>query len=117
MLLFAMANCGLPGTSGFVGEFLVILCSFKASVWYALIAATALILGASYNLWMYKRVIFGPVEKQSIALLEDVHLGEAFVLAVLAVCVLCLGLWPEPLFVTADASLQHLLEQILLTRG
>ena len=98
MMLFAMANAGLPGSSGFVGEFLVILSSFKASFWIAFIAALTLILGAAYTLWMYKRVIFGDVTKEAVAELKDINAREAFILFLLAVVVLTFGIWPAPIF-------------------
>src|SRR5579862_518961 len=94
MVLFALANSGLPGTSGFIGEFLVILASFKASFWFALIAATILILGAGYNLWLVKRVIFGPVANEKVGALEDLNPREFLVLGVLALSVILLGIWP-----------------------
>ena len=112
MMLFAMANAGLPGTSGFVGEFLVILSSFRANAWIAVIAATVLILGAAYTLWMYKRVIFGDVANEKVAGLQDVSLRETSFLLLLAVAVLLLGLWPAPLFELMDTTLNHLVEHI-----
>ena len=112
MMLFAMANAGLPGTSGFVGEFLVILSSFRANAWIAVIAATVLILGAAYTLWMYKRVIFGDVANEKVAGLQDVSLRETSFLLLLAVAVLLLGLWPAPLFELMETTLIHLVEHI-----
>ena len=112
MMLFAMANAGLPGTSGFVGEFLVILSSFRANAWIAVTAATVLILGAAYTLWMYKRVIFGDVANEKVAGLQDVSLRETSFLLLLAVAVLLLGLWPAPLFELMDTTLNHLVEHI-----
>ena len=109
MMLFAMANAGLPGTSGFVGELLVILGAFKANFWYAALAATTLVTGAAYTLWMYKRVIFGPVTKPAVAGLSDVTGRELSFLAVLGVAVLVLGLWPAPLLHVMAASVHHLL--------
>jgi NADH-quinone oxidoreductase subunit M len=85
MVLFAMANAGLPGTSGFVGEFMVIIASFKANFWYAFLAAGTLILGAAYTLWMVKRVIYGEVANDNVAALEDLNTREFIVLAILAV--------------------------------
>ena len=85
MVLFAMANAGLPGTSGFVGEFMVIIASFKANFWYAFLAATTLILGAAYTLWMVKRVIYGEVANDNVARLKDLNSREFIVLAILAV--------------------------------
>ena len=112
MVLFALANCGLPGTSGFVGEFLVILAAYKANFWYALLAATTLILGAAYTLWLVKRVIFGPIANDNVAAMPDLNGREFTVLAVLAVAVLLVGLWPAPLVQTMEASIHHLLQQL-----
>ena len=112
MMLFAMANAGLPGTSGFVGEFMVILGSLHANFWIALLAATTLVLGAAYTLWMYKRVIYGAVTSDAVAALHDLELPEIIVLSVLAVMVLWLGLWPAPLLDILAPSVSHLLEQL-----
>jgi NADH-quinone oxidoreductase subunit M len=116
MVLFALANSGLPGTSGFVGEFLVILASFKANVWYAFLAGTTLILGAAYTLWLVKRVIFGEIANDKVAALSDVNGREFLVLGVLAVAVLLVGMWPAPLLDVMRASTQHLAEQLLLSK-
>ena len=116
MVLFALANSGLPGTSGFVGEFLVILASFKANFWYAFLAATTLILGAAYTLWLVKRVIFGPVANDHVAHLKDLNGREFLVLGVLAVLVLLLGLWPAPLLEVTQATVQHLVQQIVTSK-
>src|SRR5499427_3529921 len=105
MVLFALANTGLPGTSGFVGEFLVILASFKASFWYSLLAATILVLGAAYTLWLVKRVVFGPVANDHVAHLQDLNGREFLVLGTLAVAVLALGLWPAPLLNVMEVSI------------
>ncbi len=112
MMLFALANVGLPGTSGFVGEFMVILGSLHANFWIALLAATTLVLGAAYTLWMYKRVIYGPVTRDAVATLNDLELPEIAVLAALAAVILLLGLWPAPLLDVMNPSVQHLLEQL-----
>lgn len=112
MVLFALANAGLPGTSGFVGEFLVILASFKANFWYAFFAGTTLILGAAYTLWMVKRTIFGAVANEGVASLDDVNLREAVVLAVIAVFVLGLGLWPAPLVDLMSPTVDNLVAHI-----
>lgn len=109
MMLFAMANSGLPGTSGFVGEFLVILGAFAVNGWYAFVAATTLILGAAYTLWMYKRVIFGPVMKPTIAALKDITRRETAFLVMLGIAVMALGIWPFPLLQVLHASVHHLL--------
>ena len=116
MVFFAMANAGLPGTSGFVGEFMVILSAFKANFWYAFLAASTLILGAAYTLWMVKRVIFGEVANEKVAALTDLNAREAFILGTLAVAVLVLGVWPDPLVNVMHASVDHLLEHVLISK-
>jgi NADH-quinone oxidoreductase subunit M len=116
MVLFALANSGLPGTSGFVGEFLVILASFKANVWYAFLAGTTLILGAAYTLWLVKRVIFGEIANDKVAALKDLNGREFLVLGVLAAAVLLVGLWPAPLLDVMRATTQHLAEQLLFSK-
>jgi NADH-quinone oxidoreductase subunit M len=116
MVLFALANSGLPGTSGFVGEFLVILAAFKANVWYAFFAGSTLVLGAAYTLWLVKRVIFGEVANEKVAALKDLNGREFLVLGVLAVAVLAVGLWPAPLLDVMRASTQHLAEQLLFSK-
>ena len=113
MMLFAMANCGLPGTSGFVGEFLVILSSFKASFWIAFTAALTLILGAAYTLWMYKRVIFGEAIKEEVTELKDINSREGLILFLLAVVVLLFGLWPAPVFDVMHVSIEQLINHVL----
>jgi NADH-quinone oxidoreductase subunit M len=110
-VLFAMANTGLPGTSGFVGEFMVILASFKANFWFAFLGATTLIVGAAYTLWLVKRVIFGNVVNDNVAALTDINRRETFILATLAIMVLLLGLWPQPLVDVMNDSLAHVIEQ------
>jgi NADH-quinone oxidoreductase subunit M len=116
MVLFALANSGLPGTSGFVGEFLVILASFKANVWYAFLAGTTLVLGAAYTLWLVKRVIFGEIANDKVAALSDLNGREFLVLGLLALAVLAVGLWPAPLLDVMRASTQHLAEQLLFSK-
>ena len=115
-VLFAMANAGLPGTSGFVGEFLVIVSSFKASFWYAFVAALTLILGAAYTLWLVKRVIWGDVGNDGVASLKDLNAREFIVLATLAAAVLLVGLWPAPLLEVMRPTLEHLVEQLMVTK-
>ncbi len=115
-VLFAMANAGLPGTSGFVGEFLVIVASFKANFWYAFVAALILILGASYTLWLVKRVIWGDVGNDGVASLKDLNPREFIVLAVLAVAVLLLGVWPAPLLDVMRPTIQFLVEQLMVSK-
>lgn len=112
MVLFAMANAGLPGTAGFVGEFMVILSAFKANFWLAFIAATTLILGAAYTLWMVKRVIYGEVGSEKVAALKDINSREFLFLGILAVMVLVVGLYPAPLLEVMEATVQHLLAHI-----
>ncbi|MBS1270420.1 MAG: NADH-quinone oxidoreductase subunit M [Gammaproteobacteria bacterium] len=116
MMLFAMANSGLPGTSGFVGEFLVILGAFEVNAWYAVLAATTLIFGAAYTLWMYKRVIFGMVANDNVESLTDATPREAFFLALLALAVLGLGVWPDPFLEIVHASVENLVTQVSITK-
>jgi len=116
MVFFAMANAGLPGTSGFVGEFMVILASFQADFWYAFLAATALILGAAYTLWMVKRVLFGPIASDRVAVLKDANGRELFILGSLATAVLVLGVWPAPLLEVMDVTIQNLVQQIAVSK-
>jgi NADH-quinone oxidoreductase subunit M len=116
MMLFAMANTGLPGTSGFVGEFLVILGAFQVNVWYAVLAGTTLVFGAAYTLWMYKRVIFGAVANDHVAELADVSAREIVFLAALAAAVLLMGLWPKPFLDVLHTSVDHLLTQAMTSK-
>jgi NADH-quinone oxidoreductase subunit M len=116
MVLFALANTGLPGTSGFVGEFLVIIASFRASFWYSLLAATTLVLGASYTLWLVKRVVFGPVTSPRVAALQDLNGREFVVLGALALAVLLVGVWPAPLLKVMQPTIHHLLTQAIATK-
>ncbi len=115
-VLFALANTGLPGTSGFIGEFLVIIASFKANFWYAFLAATILVLGAAYTLWLVKRVVFGPVANDHVAHMADVNGREFIILLVLAIGVLALGVWPQPLTQIMEVSLQHLVDQAVASK-
>jgi NADH-quinone oxidoreductase subunit M len=115
-VFFAMANAGLPGTSGFVGEFLVVLAAFKANFWYAALAATTLILGAAYTLWLVKRTIFGPVANHHVAQMKEIDRREFLVLAMLALAVLLLGLWPAPLLDVMRGAIEQLTQQILATK-
>ena len=112
MVLFSLANAGLPGTSGFVGEFMVIIASFKANFWFAFLAASTLVLGAAYTLWMVKRVLYGEVANERVAALQDLNSREFIVLAVLAISVLLVGLWPAPLVDMMNVSIDLLVEQI-----
>ena len=115
-MLFFMANSGLPGTSGFVGEFMVILAAFQASFWYAFLAGLTLILGAAYSLWLVKRVIFGKITNREVAALQDIDKREAFVLTTLAAAVLLVGLWPQPLVDLMHTSVADLLVHIQQTK-
>jgi NADH-quinone oxidoreductase subunit M len=116
MMLFAMANSGLPATSGFVGEFLVILAAMQANFWYAFFAAMTLMLGAAYTLWMYKRVIFGGIANAHVAGLQDIGRREFFILGLLAAAVLLFGIWPAPLIDTMDASVEALVRQMMASK-
>jgi NADH-quinone oxidoreductase subunit M len=111
-VLFAMANSGLPATSGFVGEFLVVLGAMKVSFWYTFAAATTLIFGAAYTLWMVKRVVYGEIANENVAALKDVGAREITFLAILAVFVLALGLYPKPLVDAMNPSIQELLRHV-----
>ena len=115
-MLFAMANAGLPGTSGFVGEFLVILGAMKVNFWYAFFAAVTLITGAAYTLWLYKRVMFGAVANDHVAELKDINARECLVLGVLAVLVLVMGVWPEPFAEVLHVSVNELLAHVSLSK-
>jgi NADH-quinone oxidoreductase subunit M len=116
MMLFAMANSGLPATSGFVGEFMVILGAMQVNFWLAFVAATTLIFGAAYTLWMYKRVIFGPVANENVAALKDLNPRELGVLAALAVAVLFMGVYPLPFTEVMHSSVNELLRHIALPK-
>ena len=111
-LFFAMANAGLPGTAGFVGEWMVILGAVKANFWVGMGAATALILGAAYTLWMYKRVYLGPVANDHVKELTDINGREFLVMSLLAVAVLAMGLYPKPFTDVMDASVANLLQHV-----
>ena len=111
-LFFAMANAGLPGTAGFVGEWRVILGAVKANFWVGMGAATALILGAAYTLWMYKRVYLGPVANDHVKELTDINGREFLVMSLLAVAVLAMGLYPKPFTDVMDASVANLLQHV-----
>lgn len=115
-LLFAMSNAGLPGTAGFVGEFMVILSGFQASVWITAAAALTLILGAAYTLWMYKRVFFGPISRPEIAALVDINLSDRVLFILLALGVLLIGIYPLPLINMMHASVGHLLTESLQSK-
>jgi NADH-quinone oxidoreductase subunit M len=116
MMLFAMANCGLPATSGFVGEFMVIMGAMKANFWLAFAAASTLIFGAAYTLWMYKRVIFGAVANDHVAALQDLNPRETLVLGALAIAVLFMGIYPLPFTEVMHASVNDLLRHVALPK-
>jgi NADH-quinone oxidoreductase subunit M len=115
-MLFAMANAGLPATSGFVGEFMVIMASVQFNLCVAFAAALTMILGAAYTLWMYKRVVFGAVGNPRVAGLSDVTSREFLVLALLAVAALGMGLYPQPLTEVMHSSVDELLRHISVSK-
>ncbi len=115
-VLFAMANAGLPGTSGFVGEFLVVLGAWQENPWYAAAAATTLVLGAAYTLWMVKRVVFGRVLNEAVARLPDLTRRELLTLGLVAAAVLLMGVWPYPFLEVMHASVEQLLQQVSVTK-
>ena len=115
-LLFAMANCGLPGTAGFVGEWMVILGAVKANFWIGMGAATALIFGAAYTLWMFKRVYLGPVGNEQVRALKDIDGREFLVMAVLGIAVLAMGLYPKPFTDVMETSVAELLKHVALSK-
>jgi NADH-quinone oxidoreductase subunit M len=112
MMLFAMANAGLPATSGFVGEFMVIMGAMKNSFWIAFVAATTLVTGAAYTLWMYKRVYFGAIANDHVKSLIDINRREFFMLAVLAALTLFMGLYPKPFTEVMHVSVENLLSHV-----
>jgi NADH-quinone oxidoreductase subunit M len=115
-LLFAMANCGLPGTAGFVGEWMVILAAVQYNFWIGMAAATALIFGAAYTLWMFKRVYLGDVANDEVGALSDINTREFFMLGLLAVAVLYMGIYPKPFTDVMDASVAELLRHVALSK-
>ena len=115
-MLFFMANCGLPGTAGFVGEWMVILASVKFNFWVGFCAAWALILGAAYSLWMFKRVYFGDVANEHVKAMPDISKRESLILGFLAIAVLFMGVYPKPFTDVMDASVAHLLQQIATSK-
>jgi NADH-quinone oxidoreductase subunit M len=115
-ILFAMANCGLPGTAGFVGEWMVILGAVKANFWLGFAAATSLISGAAYTLWMVKRVYLGPVTNHHVKELIDIGGREFVMLTLLAIAVLYLGIYPKPFTDVMDASVSALLKHVALSK-
>jgi NADH-quinone oxidoreductase subunit M len=115
-MLFAMANSGLPATSGFVGEFMVILGAVKYNFWIAASASTTLIFGAAYSLWMYKRVVFGEIANDEVRRLKDVDAREFWMLVALAIAVLAMGLWPKPFTDVSEASVRALLDHVAISK-
>ncbi|HMM86348.1 NADH-quinone oxidoreductase subunit M [Azohydromonas sp.] len=115
-VLFAMANCGLPGTAGFVGEWMVILGTVKVNFWLGLLAATTLIFGAAYTLWMVKRVYFGEVANDDVRALADINAREFAMLALLAAAVLAMGVYPKPFTDVMQVSVAQLLEHVALSK-
>ncbi len=116
VILFAMANVGLPGTSGFVGEFMVILGAIQANIWYGILSASTLIIGAAYTLWMVKRVFFGVITNPAVSMLKDINAREFSILAILAIVVLVIGLYPQPVIELMHISIEHLLHQALTSK-
>ena len=116
LVFFAMSNAGLPGTSGFVGEFLVILGSFRVNGWYAAVAGLTLVLGAAYTLWMIKRVVYGEITNEKVKALVDVNGREKLVLGVLAICVLGLGIYPMPLLEVMHSTVENLLQHAAISK-
>lgn len=115
-VLFSMANCGLPATSGFVGEFMVILGAVKYNFWIGMLAATALILGAAYSLWMVKRVVFGAITHEHVAQLSDLNKREFFMLGMLAIAVIAMGLYPAPFTDAMQVSVADLLKHVAVSK-
>jgi len=115
-MLFAMANCGLPGTAGFVGEWMVILAAVQFNFWIGLAAASALIFGAAYTLWMVKRVYLGPVVNDDVKALSDINAREFLMLSMLAVAVMVMGLYPKPFTDVMNASVEQLIQQASMSK-
>jgi NADH-quinone oxidoreductase subunit M len=115
-LLFAMANCGLPGTAGFVGEWMVILAAVKFNFWLGMLAASALVFGAAYTLWMVKRVYLGPVLNDDVKTLSDINAREFLMLSLLAAAVLWMGIYPKPFTDVMNASVTQLLQHVALSK-
>jgi NADH-quinone oxidoreductase subunit M len=111
-----MANAGLPGTSGFVGEFMVIIASFKANFWYAFLGALTLILGAAYTLWMVKRVFYGEIANDGVRALKDINSREFTIMTILAIAVLVLGVWPAPVTEVMHATVENFLQHIAVSK-
>jgi NADH-quinone oxidoreductase subunit M len=110
-MLFTMANCGLPGTSGFVGELLALMAAFKANTWAAVFATTGVILSAAYALWLYRRVVFGVLEKDSLKAITDLDRREIAILAPLVILTLLFGFYPAPVLDMSAAAVGNLVAQ------
>jgi len=115
-VLFSLANCGLPATSGFVGEFMVILGAVKFNFWIGMLAATALIFGAAYSLWLVKRVVFGAVGNDQVAQLQDLNAREFLMLGLLAIAVIAMGLYPAPFTDVMQISVDDLLKHVAISK-
>jgi NADH-quinone oxidoreductase subunit M len=115
-VLFAMANCGLPGTAGFVGEWMVILGAVKYNFWIAFLASTTLIFGAAYTLWMVKRVYFGDIANDHVRKLQDINGREILMLGLLAAAVLAMGLYPKPFTDVMNVSVAELLKHVAASK-
>jgi NADH-quinone oxidoreductase subunit M len=116
IVLFSMANCGLPATSGFVGEFMVILGAVEYNFWIGMLAATALIFGAAYSLWMVKRVVFGEIANKHVAQLVDLNKREFLMLGILAIAVIAMGVYPAPFTDTMQTSVADLLQHVSVSK-
>ena len=111
-----MANCGLPGTAGFVGEWMVILAAVKANFWLGFAAASALVFGAAYTLWMFKRVYLGPVANEQVKGLSDLNSREFLMLSLLAIAVLYMGVYPKPFTDVMNSSVAELLKHVAISK-
>ena len=115
-MVFAMSNVGLPGTSGFVGEFMILLSTFKTSFWVTFLAASTLLIGAAYTLWMYKRVFFGPITHPGVMQLKDIGFSETIIFVLLTAAVVCIGIYPNSLLNMLHASIGNLLHEALQSK-
>ncbi len=115
-VLFSLANAGLPATSGFIGEFMVILASVQFNFWIGLLAGTALILGAAYSLWLVKRVVFGAIANKHVAQLQDLNGREFLILGVLAIAVIAMGVYPAPVGDALQSSVSDLLKHVAVSK-
>jgi NADH-quinone oxidoreductase subunit M len=115
-VLFSLANAGLPETSGFIGEFMVILASVQFNFWIGVLSGTALILGAAYSLWLVKRVVFGAIANKHVAALQDLNGREFLILGVLAIAVIAMGVYPAPIADTLQTSVSDLLKHVAVSK-